>query len=296
MELFPLTARDKTIFEGFLKRREHQLSSYAFENILMWRSLFEVRWAVIHDRLCIFFYNNAGCFMYLPPLGGFDEAVLEAVFKIMDEHNHNCYVSRIENIEEDDVLFFQERDYRIFEKGREYVVDQRRIASLKGGAFKAKRALYNFFRKNHAFVFRDYAQEDREQTLELYRRWMLERRFKNSDPIYQAMLEDSFKAFRVWLERLGEFQVSAKVVECGGDLKAFTSGYPLTLEMFCINFEVADISVKGLSQFIFSEFAKALEAYSELNIMDDSEIESLRWTKFSYRPLRLIRSMTARKG
>jgi len=293
MEPLPLAFKDKRIFEKYLKKKPRVLSGYAFENIFVWSPLFDILWLVIDDSLCVFFKNTVGMFMPLPPSGRPDLRVLDKVFQMMEETNRNKDISRIENIEAEDVGFFVKNHFRTYEKDREYIVGQKDIAAYRGGGFRHKRNLANFFTKNYKSVFRDYREEDREGVMDLYRSWMRERASCHQDPVYRAMLEDGFKAFRVLLTHWPGLDISGKVVECDGKVRAFTSGFELSRRMFCVNFEVADLSFKGLAAFIFSEFAKTLCAYPEINIMDDSGIEGIRSTKLSFRPVATISSYTA---
>jgi hypothetical protein len=72
------------------------------------------------------------------------------------------------------------------------------------------------------------------------------------------------------------------------EIKAFSFGYQLSKDIFCILYEITDLSIKGLAQFIFRQFSQELKDYKYINIMDDSGLESLAKTKLAYRPLRLI--------
>ena len=231
--------------------------------------------------------------MNMPPLGGLDPETIKTCFEIMEDFNHNREISRIENIEPLDLVFFKEGNFRLYEKTQEYIVAQEDMSSLKGEKFKHKRSLYNFFIKNYKGTLRDYEEKDRQEVLDLYENWMRERMSKNSDPIYQAMLKDNFTAFVQMLAYFRDLKFLAKVVACEGAIRGFIAGCPLKPGLFCINFEIADLKFKGLAQFIFSEFSKQLSSYPHINIMDDSGIENIKQTKLSYRPIKTISSYTA---
>jgi len=296
MDLIPFSLRDKKIFQKYLKNNPRSLSNYAFQNNFIWDSLFELRRAVVNNRLCIFFQDKVGIFMNLPPLGGLDKKTVNACFEAMEEINHNKAISRIENIEENDLGFFKKNGFRVYEKSKEYIVETTDIASLSGERFKHKRSLYNHFVKNfktRKARFKDYSDADKEVVMALYKKWMKGRMEKNSDPVYQGMLVDSFKVLSQMLVHIEELELCVKVVECDGRIIAFTCGFSISPNLFCVNFEIADLEFKGVSQFVFSEFAKTLASYRELNIMDDSGIENIRDTKLSYRPSRIVPSYTA---
>lgn len=293
MKFQTLRLQDRAILEPFFGRDEQSLCGYAFENIVLWRPLFDVVWKRINGHVCIFFVNAGGIFMPLPPLGPGDKKTVVECFRIMEETNHNPDLSRIENISQESAPFFKEMGLKLYEKNKEYIVAQGDVAGLAGAKFKHKRNLYHHFSKNHKALFRDFFDGDRSAVLTLYQEWMEERLCRCADPVYCALLADSFKVFRAMLESFRVLTSEAKVVECDGKIRAFTSGFAVNKNLFCINFEIADLSLKGLSTFVFCEFARALKRYPEINIMDDSGIKNLRRTKEIWHPRRTVASYTA---
>jgi hypothetical protein len=66
-------------------------------------------------------------------------------------------------------------------------------------------------------------------------------------------------------------------------------------ETFCILYEITDLGIKGLAQFIFRRYCQELKDYKFINIMDDSGLENLRRTKLAYKPVRQVRAFIATK-
>jgi ribosomal protein S18 acetylase RimI-like enzyme len=82
----------------------------------------------------------------------------------------------------------------------------------------------------------------------------------------------------------------------GGETRAFTFGEYLGNDQSSITIEKTDLEVKGLAQFIFSEFCRANWADRPLvNVGDDWGLETLAWTKMSYRPVKLLQKYVLRK-
>jgi len=108
MKLKSLTLKDKDLFSRYLKYSRHELAVFAFADIFIWKSLFNISWVVIDGNLFIFFKDNFGTFLYLPPLGNklSVKAVLQA-YDIAGGKNKNQEVTRIENIEEADLEFYR---------------------------------------------------------------------------------------------------------------------------------------------------------------------------------------------
>jgi hypothetical protein len=293
MELKPLVLADKPFIKEYLEKAPHFLAAYSFENIFSWKPLFEVFRAVVCGRLCLFFKNEAGIFMPLPPLGGFDANVVHESFALMESINHNRELSRIENIEAQELDCFKKNDFRVYEKNKEYIVRRNDIVEYKGDRFKDKRNLCNFFKKNYIFSFKDYESKDEAGVLALYKAWKAGRAEKNGDVIFKAMLDDSERALKQALDNFGSLDMRAKIIECKGEVRGFTCGFPISPALFCVSFEFGDLGYRGLAQFMFSEFAGSLDTFAEINMMDDSGIENIRATKLSFRPARTPSSYTA---
>ena len=85
------------------------------------------------------------------------------------------------------------------------------------------------------------------------------------------------------------------VVYVGSQLKGFTFGEPLGASQSSITIEKTDLTTKGLAQFIFSEFCRSCWADRPLvNVGDDWGLETLAWTKQSYRPVKMLQKFVLR--
>jgi len=289
MRLNKLSIRDKEIFEKYLSLDRRELSVYAFPNIYIWQELFEIRWAVIRDNLCIFVKDKIGCFLYLPPLGKIKTPeVIRAVFETMDKTNRNKEVSRIENVEEKDVVFYRNLGYGYQDKYPDYLCKRREQVELKGNQFKSKRASFNYFIKHYKSECLPFSSRYKNDCLKLYYRWMKNRKAQNQNPVYQGMLKDNLVCLQVLLDEYRNLGATGRIVKVNGEIKAFTFGFKLNSDIFCVLYETTDLSIKGLAQFIFREFCRELAGYEYINIMDDSGLENLKRVKLSYHPTRLI--------
>ena len=282
MKLRTLSLKDKALFDKYLTLEKHELSVYSFANIYIWKSLFRIRWVVIAKSLCIFFQDQLGTFLYLPPLSRIkDPRVIDKIF--LDRA-----ITRIENIEESDLAFYRALGYEVKDKFPEYLCKRKEIADLKGNKFKHKRAERNYFLKHYNFQHLDLKPKDKIGCLELCAQWAKKRKALNLDPVYQGMLMDSQKCLQALLKDYRKLDCAGRVVKISSKIKGFTLGFKLSNDTFCILYEITDLSVKGLAQFIFSEFCSELKGYPYINIMDDSGLENLKRVKLSWRPARVI--------
>jgi hypothetical protein len=117
---------------------------------------------------------------------------------------------------------------------------------------------------------------------------MADRKAHKPEPLYQGMLEDGLRCLKIFLADYSCLSPVGRVVKIGKEIKAFSFGFELSRDTFCVLYEVTDLSLKGLAQFIFRSFCAELKEYKYINIMDDSGLEGLKKIKLSYRPVRLI--------
>ncbi|MBI4336144.1 MAG: DUF2156 domain-containing protein [Candidatus Omnitrophica bacterium] len=283
---------DKKLFEKYAGQNIRLLSARSFIANYVWTSLLGYYWTIIDDNFCLFCKTGETMFMPAPPLGkGLSGRAVKECFKIMNEHNANKRCSRIEDIDQGGLEFFRNLGYKTTEKGGEYIYRQRDLTNLSGDRYKAKRALCNYFEKNYRFEYRDFKARDRRACLELFERWKAGREAARDDGYNKALLEDSLFAHKKAMDRFPDLGLEGKVVIIGEKIAAYTFGYPLDNRTFIVLFEVADLGIKGLAQFIFREFCGGRAGL--INAMDDSGLENLRKVKLSYRPDRIERRYCA---
>ncbi len=286
------------MIEEYLLLEKHSLSVYSFANLYLWKNSYTILWNILEESLCIFFQDKSGIFLYLPPLGKKQKPeTIERLFVWMGRQNQKYPgVSRIENLEEKDVPFYQSLGYECIEKPGDYLCFTSDMAKLSGRSLKSKRGACNFFLKHYKnFQYRFYDEKDKDACLSLHQNWMQNRQKKNSDPFYQDMLWDSRETLAFVLSDWLSFPIEGRVIEIEGKIQAFTFGYPLNQEIFCILYEITNLDIKGLAQFIFRQFCSELLHYSYVNIMDDSYLPNLKAVKLSYRPAACIPSYIAQK-
>lgn len=296
MRLNKLQLGDKKIFDRYLNFNKHELSVYAFPNIYIWRKTFAIRWTVIEKNLCVIFQDKIGAFAYLAPLGQErrPDAVAE-VFYILDELNKDPEFSHIENIGEEDLGFYQDLGLECKFKSYDYLCARGDLAELKGNKFKSKRASCNYFTGHYDFKFEKLSLKDKNGCFRLYDLWMRQRQSVNADPLYQGMLGDSRISLKEALAGYSGLGFQGGVVKINKEIKGFTFGFVLNPDIFCILYEITDLSIKGLAQFIFRAFAEELKNYKYINIMDDSGLENLKKVKLSYHPKRLVPAYIVRR-
>lgn len=289
MKLNKLSLKDQKLFNRYFERFPQELAAFSFASIYIWRALYTIEWAQMEKSLCVFFRDPVGCFMYLPPLAANPSLeVIQQAFAVMDKFNKNRDVSRIENIPQEELDYYRSWGYAVSEKYPDYLCLRSDLARLAGNKFKSQRAAYNYFIKHYDYDFSGLHLADAGACLSLFDSWLQERKTQCQDDIYCAMLEDNRKIIRDTLDNYQQLNLEGVVIRIGQEIKAFSFGYRLNSHTFCILYEITDLGIKGLAQFIFRRFSQELKNYQYINIMDDSGLKNLRKTKLAYKPARLV--------
>lgn len=227
--------------------------------------------------------------MYLPPLAVAPQSgIIRQAFVIMDKINKNKDISRIENIQQEDLDYYRSLGYLVREKYPDYLCLRSDLALLRGNKFKSQRAAYNYFIKHYDYDSHRFGLAEEADCLNLFDSWIKERKAQCNDDVYCGMLEDNRKVIKDALVNYKQLNLEGIVVRVNKEIKAFSFGYQLNSNIFCILYEITDLAIKGLAQFIFRQFSQELKDYKYINIMDDSGLENLRKTKLAYKPARLI--------
>lgn len=288
----------RSIVEKYLKIEDHLLSCYSFANLFAWEKFFTFEVELMDGYLCIFASNEAGVFLYLPPLGNrLNSSIVNKCLGILQEKN-NSGVTRIENIDGHQKILLGTGEYAYSRKDDEYLYFKKDIISLKGNRYKSKRSSVNQFRNNNRYRYCCFEESMAEECNELYRRWSVERKINNSDEIYVYMLEENKIVHANVINNYSSLGLTGSVVIIGGLIKGYIFGYAINESVFCVLFEVVDLNVKGLGAFIFSEFCRdvRIKQYRFINVMDDFGADNLKGSKMSFRPVALISSYSIKKA
>ena len=290
MKLNKLSLSDQKLFNRYLGFVSHELAVFSVADIFIWRALYMIDWVVIENSLCIFFRDSVGCFMYLPPLAAKAPRpeVIQQAFAIMDKINKNKDIGRIENIQHEELGYYRSLGYICRQKYPDYLCSRSDLVLLRGNKFKSQRAGYNYFIKHYDYSWHKFSLADRVACLSLFNSWIKERKAQCQDEVYCGMLDDNRKVIKEALVNYKRLNLEGIVIRVNKEIKAFSFGYRLNQNTFCILYEITDLTIKGLAQFIFRQFSQDLKDYKYINIMDDSGIENLRKTKLAYKPVRLV--------
>jgi ribosomal protein S18 acetylase RimI-like enzyme len=280
------------------------LSDYTFSQLFTWRNSLRIAWDVIDGHLCVFANGSGDLTLLLPPVGETNsDRALAHCAAIMDEYNaaHGCRdKSRVEYVSEELLeRFDRSRLAAVAPQGTDYLYDVARMIDLAGGDFASKRQAKNRFARNYKHRVEAYDKGRHfAACLELLDRWKHHQDGAHAGGDTSSFIKRTKEslATQLTLEHAEDLGLKGMVVyvadeQTGAErVEGFTFGEALGADQSSIVVEKTNLECKGLAQFIFSEFCRTAWADRPLvNAGDDWGLETLAWTKSSYRPVKLLK-------
>lgn len=310
----PVTLADEDLFRRAFASLDEPISDTTFAICLGWCQPLALTHRVIEDHLCLFSAADEDLTLMLPPLaltpdaGSRLAACIDQCFAIMDAENGTDRIdqSRIEYVPDELLIKIQNAlpmELSTTAMPGDYIYPRQAMVDLAGGDLKGKRKLRNRFeRENPEITIAPITSADLDECKALLKRWRhaADDRHEgeaNERLIGTDILRKRDESFTLsMLEHLATLKLESMLVRSSGKLVAFTIGERLTPDQAVIYVEKTDPDHDGAPQFIFSKFCEInFPDVSEINVGDDWGIESLRYTKTSYRPSRMIpKAMLAR--
>jgi hypothetical protein len=294
-----LSFQDRAWLEDLLRTSRptaEPLAAYSVPYHFVWQSQFNYEGGEILGHFCLVAVNEDGAFLALPPLGP-DPCgpAMKLALAFLAERNRIPAMSRIENVPESLAERCKQQGYRVIPKTADYLYCREPLVSLAGDRYKSHRASHNQCLKQAGPRVRPYSPQDFEHCLAVFAGWR-DNVKADDDPFPTLLAADAESAHRVALRHAVELGMTGLVAEVQGRIAAYTLGYPLDNQVFCVLLEITDRRIKGLSQYIFREFCRQLASYEFINAMDDAGLPGLRRAKESYHPVRLVSSYLVSEG
>ena len=317
--LSPVALTDQARLNAYFKSLAEPLSDYTFSQLYSWRNSLRILWREVEGHLCVFANGTGDLTLLLPPIGDTrSDRALAACWEIMDDYNAAHHVpdrGRIEYASEELLARFDRSKLDVQRMGTDYLYDVARMIDLAGGDLASKRQSKNRFLRNYHSRVETYDKSKHfGECCALLDQW---KSHQDSQHAMQITADaNSIKrqkeslATRLALEYAEELGLKGMVVYVdsnkpeaegvadapGSSLRAFTFGEHLGTDQSSIVIEKTDLDIKGLAQFIFSEFCRLHFPDRPLvNVGDDWGLETLAWTKMSYRPVKLLQKYVLAK-
>jgi ribosomal protein S18 acetylase RimI-like enzyme len=326
--LRPVELTDQNVFAPYFASLSEPLSDYTFSQIFTWRNSLHIVWKLLDNHLCIFANGTGDLTLLIPPIGdGNSDIALRHAFELMDDYNTARGVadrSRVEYASDELLTRFDRTRFAVAPMGTDYVYDVNRMIDLAGGDLSSKRQAKNRFQRLYAYRVESYdSAKHLDDCLALLGTWRTHQDAQHLEECNANAIKRQKEtiATELAIRHAGELGFKGMVVyagECPSDnrasrepsgsaagsskspeltLRGFTFGEYLGQTQSSIVIEKTDLEFKGLAQFIFSEFCGQCWADRPLcNVGDDWGLESLAWTKMSYRPVKLLQKYAMSKA
>jgi ribosomal protein S18 acetylase RimI-like enzyme len=303
-DLSPVELSDRGVFDPYFRSLTQPLSDYTFGQIFTWRNSLHLAWKIVAGHLCVFANGSGDLPLLVPPIGdgGTDAALAEAI-ELMDDYNAARGVPERTGVEytSDELLNRLDRSkLTVTPMGTDYVYDTARMIDLAGGDLASKRQAKNRFARTYSNRVEKYDPAVHlDDCLILLSAWQTRQDGQHAAEcgLQAVKRQKETTATELALRSATDLGLAGMVVYCGPEndpagpqtLKGFTFGESLGAGQSSIVIEKTDLEVRGLAQFIFSEFCRRDWADRPLtNVGDDWGLPSLAWTKMSYRPVNLL--------
>jgi uncharacterized protein len=314
---------DRPLIDSYFGGLHEPISDYTFSQLFTWRNSLRILWKLIDGHLCVFANGSGDLTLLLPPIGeGRSDRALAESFELMDAYNISHGVPERTRVEYASAELLGRLDCANLDvrpMGADYVYDVRAMIDLAGGDLASKRQAKNRFMRNYAYRVEPYLAADHMAgCVALLDEWKVHQDANHlEEPNAASIKRDKESiATRLCLESSQILGLQGMVVWVrhaataagfpdpttpaladtdGWSLRGFTFGEHLGATQSSITIEKTDLGTKGLAQFIFSEFCRL--NWSErpfVNVGDDWALETLRWTKQSYRPVKMLEKFVLR--
>jgi Fe-S-cluster containining protein len=259
--------------------------------LLMWRPLISFFLTELDGGTALVARQAATWFAPVPPRPreGPDRAdtlasTCRQLLALLNRLNANPASSRIERIGKRQQQALHGSGLVCRPEAEEYLYDRQALAELRGDRYKSQRWNCNQAARRFRPRYEPYRSVDLPACLRLYALWRrLKERRAPADDYAAALMADSFYAHWQALAHADDWGLAARVVRVEGEIRAYTIGAPLDSQTMLVMHEIADPGCPGLGPWLFREWCREWEPYELVNVMDDSDLPSLRMTKTRYR-------------
>jgi len=254
----------------------------------MWRDAFT--YALASKGSASFILAHYGQYVYFPvPPQPLTPQTLQTAFDYMRKVNGTGVgISRVEGFTEEQKKSTQQWGYSARSTLTEYLYDRVQAAGLHGDPYRAKRAEINHLLKENAVVLRPYRASDLKNCGDLFELWKSQRLPALKGEMGETMILSSQKAHFRALREGENWGMDAWIVMLGNHLAAYSAGSALSSDTYGVYLEVTDLTVKGLSAYIFASICRQMESFTFINTGDAEGLPRLAESKEHWHPVQKI--------
>lgn len=287
MRIEKLELKHKSLLIKHFCRIQTELSEYSFSNLYLFQEKHQYCLLTTENGFFITGITYDGCSYIMPITDLKREVSLEYLQELKKQLEH---YDMIFPIPEEWLDLFPEECFSVTynRNDSDYIYNIEKLARFPGRKLHGKRNLLSQFLRNYKADFKIFGPENRGEMEEILRRWQAETQLSEEETDFFACM----KAIR-HLEELG---LCGTIFMADGESVGFLIGEEICDTTYGIHFAKGWKEIKGLYQYMFS---KCSENYSQqyqcINMEQDMGKESLRVSKNSYLPDRLVKKYRIQK-
>ena len=275
----PLTISDREAVQAVTLKAGRRNCNYDLANLVGWQFWFRTEVCVLPDAVVLRF-TFEGERAYMVCTAG--DLQPELISALLDDCDGRLLLLGLEDSQA--LAVSQLSQFTIEVKPcrnqYDYIYRRDRLATLRGGAYQAKRNHVKRFRAEHPdFEYRRLTPELFDECRRLSALWREEKEANGGTIAAEQRVMET--VFANW----DALKMTGGCIFADGRMVAFTYGASVTTDTFDVCVEKADRHVEGAFAIINQQFAEHLpEQFTYLNREEDMGIEGLRKSKLSYHP------------
>ncbi len=298
--LRPFSLKDKGRFDKEYLKLEYPLAEHSFSWLYLWSDCYKnMQWAAINDNLCLFntFEGTRSIWGPLFP-GNKLKETLEICFDLCNNENKRNNASQFTSLlyipEELKENYEKTQGFELKEQNQDYWYRRIELIELTGERYSKKRNHRNHFVSSNSYSVEDYDREKHQAgCIELLDKWIAHKK-EHVKPEYHATLSYEYDANKKGLELAKEFGLIGIVVYVNGSIEGYSFGEKANAIVSTAFFEKTNVAIRGLSVFIYCEFAKKCDT-EFINAGEDWDVDYLKDIKQDYLPCMVRKSYKLEK-
>ncbi len=295
-----ISVDNRAIIEEYLNGYEYRTSGLSFTSLYMWRDINQFSWEMVGDYMCLSGVSHLELeegielpFMF-PPLtnsGSYDrDSLRKTILKCKEKFEAKGYLFSLRLVPAHMLDIIREACPEIvFEDDRanyDYIYRVQDLVELKGRAYHGKKNHLNYFKKNYEYEYVELTSDMADDVMKFISDFNRKKEIPPHEMELLVMEEEAmYDVFRN-IEAVGYI---GGAVLIDGKIEAVAVGGMLGDDTVTEHVEKANTDFRGLYQAVLNEFCRSIAAKAEfLNREEDMDIENLRKSKLSYKPIELI--------
>lgn len=291
-----IKVEDYKLLDKYYRMRRPQAADSNLLDLYLWENCYPTKYFTTDKGLMWVAKSEDGQFYSAIPCCRNED--LRECFLETQEYFNNClkkkltmYVVDKEAVEildltKDEYVVVPDRTYF------DYIYDAEKLRTFSGKKYHGKKNHLNAFKRDYEgrYEFKILTKNNEKEILDFIDKWKITKEHSQE----HEFIDSEAKGVKFLLDNEEYLDYKMAGVYIDGELKAFTIGnYYKEEDMVYIPVEKADHNIRGLYQYICSEFLKEVFPMAgKVNREDDMGLDGLRKSKESYNPIYMIEKYT----